>query len=253
MVRIFGNLIYYDEKKISDYSSIMLGQQNFKIKEYEISSNASGRVGFKIVGGDLQGSQKYTAEVQESLLYNCENFEKMLNDREDYFDFTTEQFDLETIGRGDIIKFNGNMVVPQEFDITQTIQRFKPYLMDSISSDTMDETEKMALEFFFESEDAKIPIITKCDDIIMCSKLASSNLLITYEDLEEFEDLEITIVARVTSALLVDRNKSFYDPLKDFMKLNRSLRRSMGERTEGLYEIYADQDYKAIEVLLIYQ
>ncbi len=37
------------------------------------------------------------------------------------------------------------------------------------------------------------------------------------------------------------------------MKLNRSLRRSMGERTEGLYKIYANQDYKTIEVLAIYQ
>lgn len=231
----------------------MLGQQSLKIKEYEISSDTSAKLNLRVIGGDLQGSKKYTAEVQESLLYNCENFEKMLDDREEYFDFTTEQFDIKTIGRGHIIKFNGNMMVPEEFDITQTIQRLKPYLMGAISSGTMDETEKMALEFFFESEDAKIPIITKCDDIIMCSKLASSNLLITYEDLEEFEDLEITIVARVTSALLVDRNKSFYDPLKDFMKLYRSLRRSMGERTEGLYEIYADQDYKAIEVLLIYQ
>ena len=78
-------------------------------------------------------------------------------------------------------------------------------------------------------------------------------MLIEYEDLEEFEELEITIVARVTSTPLVGKNKPFYDPLKDFMKLNRSLRRSIGERTEGLYEIYADQDYKTIEVIAIYQ
>ena len=87
----------------------------------------------------------------------------------------------------------------------------------------------------------------------MCSKIISSNMLIEYEDLEEFEEFEITIVARITSTSLVGKNKPFYDPLKDFMRLNRSLRRSISERTEGLYEIYADQDYKTIEVIAIYQ
>lgn len=230
MISIFGNVIYYDDKKISEYSSIILGQQSLKVKEYEVLSDKSAKLDLKFIGGDLKGSKKYTAEVQESLLYNCDNFEKLLCDRDNFFDFTT-----------------------QEFDITQTIQKFKPFLMDSISSEIANETEKKVFKTFFESADTKIPIILELDDALMCSKLISPNMLIEYEDLEEFEELETTIVARVTSTSLVGKNKPFYDPLKDFVKLNRSLRRSMGERTEGLYEIHADQDYKTIEVLAIYQ
>lgn len=66
-------------------------------------------------------------------------------------------------------------------------------------------------------------------------------------------DLEVTIIARATSNNLIDMEKPFYDPLKDFMKLNRTLRRTMGKRTESLVEIYADQNYIMVEVLAIYQ
>lgn len=252
VIGIFGNIIYYDDKKISEYRSVILRQQSLKVKEYEVQSDKFTKLNLKFIGGDLKGSKKYTAEVEESLLYNCDNFEKLLYDRDDFFDFTTQKFDIKTIGRG-IIKFNGYMFVPQEFDITQTIQKFKPFLIDSISSEHVDETEQKVFKTLFESTDTKIPIILELEDALMCSKLISSNMLIEYEDLEEFEELEITIVARVTSASLVGKNKPFYDPLKDFMKINRLLRRSIGERTEGLYEIYADQDYKTIEVLAIYQ
>ena len=33
-----------------------------------------------------------------------------------FFDFTTKKFNIKTIGRGSIIKFNGYMFVPQKFD-----------------------------------------------------------------------------------------------------------------------------------------
>ena len=201
--------------------------------------------------GDFSGERRYlpvkvnSENIELPIMYDVEKFPIL--------ETITKEFDIQTIGRGSIIKFNGFMFVPQEFDITQTIEKFKPFLMDSISSEIVDETEQKVFKIFFESTDTKIPIILELEDALMCSKLISSNMLIEYEDLEEFEELEITIVARVTSTPLVGKNKPFYDPLKDFMKLNRSLRRSISERTEGLYEIYADQDYKTIEVIAIYQ
>lgn len=254
MINIFGDVIYYDEKKIMEYSSVITRQHNLTIKEYEISDDKSAHMNLKILGGDLQGSRKYKAEVKESLLYNCVAFEKLLNGRDDFADFTeSTQWDINTIARGFIIKFNGYMKVPEEFDITQTIQRFKPMLMDSIVNDGMDETEKKAFKSFFEVSDAKIPVLIDIEASLISSKLIGNNMLVTYEELEEYEDLEVTIIARVTTNNLVDMKKPFYDPLKDFMRLNRTLRRTMGERTEGLYEIYADQNYKTVEILAIYQ
>ena len=37
------------------------------------------------------------------------------------------------------------------------------------------------------------------------------------------------------------------------MTLNRDMRRSIDGRADGLYEIYADRDYRMIEILAIYQ
>ena len=63
----------------------------------------------------------------------------------------------------------------------------------------------------------------------------------------------LLIKADASSCGLVKSQKAFYDPLKDFMTLNRVMRRSIEGRTDGLNEIYADKDYRTIEVLAIYQ
>lgn len=58
-------------------------------------------------------------------------------------------------------------------------------------------------------------------------------MLVKYEDTEEYEELEVTIIARIIS--------------------NCVMRRSIEGRTDGLNEIYANKDYRTIEVLVIYQ
>ena len=78
----------------------------------------------KAFGADAKASKTYKAKVQESLLYNCDEFEKLLSGRDDYFDFTqSSDFDLMTMSRGVIIKFDGYIKVPGEFDLTQTIDK----------------------------------------------------------------------------------------------------------------------------------
>ncbi len=51
----------------------------------------------------------------------------------------------------------------------------------------------------------------------------------------------------------MDTTKPYYDPLKYFMILNRTVRRSMGDRPDGLIELYADSNYRTLEILAIYQ
>lgn len=82
------------------------------------------------------------------MLYNCHYFESLLKDREDYFDCTIQSIDLQTIGRSNIIKFDGLIYVPEEFDITQTIQKYKNIFMDSITSDFENEMERILQDFF---------------------------------------------------------------------------------------------------------
>ena len=238
---MFGNVIYYDKNKIDEYRAVVKGQRNLQIDEYEVSNDKGVQIDLKAFGADAKASKTYRAKVQESLLYNCDEFEKMLMGRDDFFDFTqSEDYDLTTMSRGTIIKFDGYIKVPEEFDYTQTIDRFKPLLVASIVNDSMDKPEQAA-------------VLIDLREQLMCSKLISNNMLVKYEDMEEYEELEVTIIARITSSGMVKSQKAFYDPLKDFMTLNRVMRRSIEGRTDGLNEIYADKDYRTIEVLAIYQ
>lgn len=251
---MFGNVIYYDKKKIDEYKSLINGQKNLEVDEFEVSNDKGVQVGLKGLGAETKANKTYKAKIQESLLYNCDEFEKMLSGRDDYFDFSqSSNYDLTTMRRGFIIKFDGYIKVPEEFDLTQTIDKFKPMLMDSMVNNSMNKSEKEALKVFFETSEKKIPVFIDFEEMLMCSKLASKEMLIKYEDLEEYEELEVTIIARIISGNVINAKKVFYDPLKDFMALNRTMRRSMDGRTDGLYEIYADKDYRTIEVLAIYQ
>ena len=253
---MLGNVIYYDKKKIDEYRSVIKGQRNLEVEEYEVSNDKGVQVDLKAFGADAKASKTYKATIQESLLYNCDEFEKLLSEKKndnDYFDFTqSSDFDLTTMSRGVIIKFDGYIKVPEEFDLTQTIDKFKPMLTESLSKGTMDQSEQVALQIFLETSDAKIPVLIDFDEQLMCSKLISNNMLIKYEDMEEYEELEVTIIARIISGNMVSKKKAFYDPLKDFMTLNRVIRRNIGTRTDGLCEIYADRDYRMIEILAIY-
>lgn len=251
---VFGNVVYYDKKKIDEYRAVVKGQRNLQIDEYEVSNDKGIQVDLKAFGADAKANKTYKAKVQESLLYNRDEFEKLLTGRDDFFDFTqSEDYDLKTMNRGTIIKFDGYIKVPEEFDYTQTIDRFKPLLVASLVSDSMDKSEQVALKTFFETTDTKIPVLIDLNNQLMCSKLISNNMLVKYEDMEEYEELEVTVIARIISSGMVRAQKAFYDPLKDFMTLNRVMRRSIEGRTDGLYEIYADKDYRTIEVLAIYQ
>ncbi len=251
---MFGNVVYYDKKKIDEYRSVIKGQRNLEVEEYEVSNDKGVQIDLKAFGADAKASKTYKARVQESLLYNCDEFEKLLRGRDDFFDFTqSTDFDLTTMSRGFIIKFDGYIKIPEEFDFTQTIDKFKPLLLASLVNDSMDKSEQAALKVFLETSDTKIPVLIDFDEQLMCSKLISNNMLVRYEDMEEYEDLEVSIIARITSGNMVSVKKAFYDPLKDFMTLNRAMRRSLDGRTDGLYEIYADRDYRTIEILAIYQ
>lgn len=64
---------------------------------------------------------------------------------------------MTTMSRGTIIKFDGYIKVPEEFDYTQTIDRFKPLLVASIVNDSMDKPEQAAVKSFLKQQTQKFP------------------------------------------------------------------------------------------------
>lgn len=251
---MFGTMIYYDERKISEFKAIIRGEKNIKISKVDITDDKGANLNLPILGGKMSATKNYEATIEESNLFDCFEFEQLLDGRDDYFDFTEkDEIDIVSLTRGTIIKFDSTLYIPEEFDLTQTIAQFKPYIVSSVSKD-MDRDESEAFKAFFKTTDAKIPVLTECNNIELCSKLNSNNLMVGYTELEEYELIEVTILARIISSKLLSTSKPIYDPLKDFITLNRSARRSWcDERPDGLKEIFNQAEYKTIEILAIYQ
>jgi hypothetical protein len=242
---MFGNVIYYDEKKLNEYKSVASGKQNVKILNLEIENDKNASINFPLGGIGAKSNKSYSATIEESLLYNCNEFEKYLEDRDDYFDFTISgEYDISTLQRGYIIKIDGFICIPNEFDMAQALHQYRELFLK----------ESPEMKDFINDSNTKVPLIIQHDEISLCGKIESDFLKIKYVDLEEYENIEVTILARVMSSRLISKTKPIYDPLKDFITFNREIRRKfINDRPDELNEIYIDEDYVSIEIIAIYQ
>lgn len=250
---MFGRIIYYDKKMVAEYKSLISGTPNLEIGEYDVSNDKGINADLKIVSADVKASKSYKAKVQESDLYDCSQFEKALSGRDDYFDFTASSiYDISTVPSRSIIKMDGFMEVPEDFDMMKLIDTFKPFIMGSGQFQELEETSKMALQTFLGSAKAtKIPLVFEAENALLCSKVLQDNMNISYEELSEIDD-SVTILARVTSPF-VSSSKPYYDPLKDFISLNRMMRKSLGNRGKEFSPIFVNEQYRTIEILAIYR
>lgn len=250
---MFGKIIYYDKKAVAEYKSVISGKPNLEIEEYDVSNDKGIIADLKLVSADVKASKSYKAKVQESDLYDCDLFEKMLIGRDDYFDFTiSSDCDITTVPNRSIIKMDGYIEIPEDFDMMKVIDAFKPFILNMNQFQDMEEASRMALQTFLGSANAaKIPLVFEGEDTLFCSKIFQENMTISYEELSEIDE-NITILARVTSQF-VSSTKPYYDPLKDFMALNRMMRKSMGDRGKEFSPIYVDDQYRMVEVLAIYR
>lgn len=243
---MFGKILYFDEIKLNEYKSALLGTRNVKINQIDVSDDKGVGINIPIANGTLKASKSYSAEIQDSLLLECNEFEKILNEKQvDYLDFTVcDNYDIETTPRGYIIKFDGILEIPDGFYVSETIHKYKKFFLD--------ESDEFAA--LLENKSPRIPLLIELDGNLLCAKIDIDNLRIDYVELEDYENIEVTILARMISSNKISKNKPIYDPLKDYITLNRQLRRKFAsERTEELAEIYADEDYYAIEIIAMYQ
>lgn len=252
---MFGKIIYYDKKTVDEYTALINGKRNVQVEEYDVANDKGMKADLKILEADAKASKSYKAKVQESTLFDCNQFEMLLSGRDDFIDFTaSEGRTVDTASRGYIIKINAFVSIPEEFDMVALIDRFKPLLINAIDIEETDSNSKMALQTFLGNAKAtKIPIILEADDDILCGKIVADNLIIDYAELEEFDGEEITVLARCASNGMNDSNKAIYDPLKDFLTLNRALRKQMKEKPDELGSIYVETNYKPIDILAIYR
>lgn len=243
---MFGKVIYFDEEKVNEYKSALLGKKNVKINQIDVSDDKGGGVNIPIANASIKASKSYSAQVQDSLLLECNEFEKVLNKKQvDYFDFTvTDQYDIKTTPRGYIIKLDGILEIPEGFYVSETLHKYKNFFINK-------DDEFAAL---LEDKTPSIPLLVELDKNLLCAKININNLKIDYVELEDYENIEVSIFARTMLNNRISKNKAIYDPLKDYITLNRQLRRQFAdERPKELAEIYADEDYYVIEIIAMYQ
>lgn len=245
--------MYYDKNTIDEYKSIIRGQRHLEVEEYQISNDKDANIGLKLASTEIKASKSYKARVVESMLYDCDEFERMLEGRDDFFDFTRESgLDIETVTKRSIIKINAFLEIPDGFDLMRLIDTFKPLLLDSIENGSSEKANNEAVRTIFGNAKAtKIPVIADAENYLLCSKLYQNCLISEYEEYEELDE-EVTLLARLASDV-IDRTKAFYDPLKDFLTMNRVLRRSMNDRGKELTPITVDKEYRKIDILAIYR
>lgn len=243
---MFGKIIYFDEEKIIEYKSALLGKNSVKINQIDVSDDKGIGISIPIANGSVKANKSYKAEIQNSLLLECNEFENALKEKQiDYSDFTiSEQYDISTTPRGYIIKFDGILEIPEGFDISETLHKYKRFFVDG--------SDEFAT--LIEGKSPRIPLLVELDNNLLCAKIDIEKLKIDYVELEDYENIEITVLARMISSNKISKNKAIYDPLKDYITLNRQLRRQFAnDRPEELTEIFTDEDYYVIEIIAMYQ
>lgn len=242
---MFGNVVYLDYHKLNEYKSIATGKKNIKIDNYEVENDKGASINLPVIGAEAKSNKSYTAIIEESLLYDCNDFENILYGRDDFLDFTISgDYEITAAQRGQIVKLDALIYIPKEFDMTQIIHQYKSWFIREVPE----------MRDFINESVPKVPLLIEFNNISLCAKIDSQYLKVKYVDLEEYENIDVTILAKVMSNRLVSKSKPIYDPLKDYISFNRETRRKfMGERPEELSEIYHDEDYMSIEIIAIYQ
>lgn len=256
---MFKNLVYFDVNKIAEYSALLEGKKHIAIKNVKVNSGKSIGAKVSVLSGEINGSNEMEGEIVENLLLDCNEFERLLESKSEnfYFDFLKDDYDSETIPKTSIIRFEGIFKIPEEFDMMHLINEFKPMLVSSMNLQNPQEEE--LFNKFFAKESTKIPSFLESDSLeerMGFAKLNSSSLLQELEHLEDFEDEEVTIIAKVLSKKDMVGNKPIivFDIMKDFFSLGRGIRRQMGEtELEGVPSIKSNENILLLEVLAIYQ
>lgn len=232
-VIMFGNIIYFNKSKIEQYATLLQGEKSIIALFNDKSNNAN-------------------------LLLACSKFEKMLKDRDDFVDFVSsdQSIAINEVKISSIIRAKGEVYVPEQFDMVHLIQEYKSLIVSAFNC--KDETERNILKSVLQSSKMRIPIYCELDDecdfwMGIC-KISPDNLVIDYNDLEDCEGKTFTILAKLEARKYYNGSPlPVFDIYKDFLGLNRGLRRQLVlDKNEPFENISVEEDYLALELLAIY-
>lgn len=249
---MFRSFIYLDTDKLNTYKRQIEGSTlNLKSATMRKSKNAAMEL--KGIGGKIGNETQVEGEYASDPSYEYDKFESLLNDIADdyYFDFVLNDFDPTTLPSMSIMRINSFFTIPESFDMVNVIEKFKPMIMGQIDTNSTGEQE--ALESILGKASADVPIISEFDEIAISGKLNAKYLMEDYDQLEEYSEQDVFILCKVVGLMRKDRVEIF-DPLKDFIRLPRAIRRQadFGD-TAGLEKIYVNGPVLKVEIIAIYK
>lgn len=256
---IFKDLLYFNVNKVAEYKAVLEGKKHVAIKNVKIASSKSLEAKISVLSGSMGGSNEVEGELIDNLLLDCNEFEQLLekNAGDNFFDFTeVVNFDIETVTKTSIIKFEGALKIPNEFDMMDLITQFKPLLISSMQLGNPQEEE--IFKSIFAKESTKIPLIIESEAFeknLGFAKLSSTDLISNFETLEDYEDEDLTFIAKINSRKKYNNTPIVvFDIMKDLFSLSRGLRRQMGNtEVEGIESIKVENDVLVLEILSIYR
>lgn len=251
---MFRSFIYANTQKIYEYYSLL----DESVKEVKVSKEATksheGGLAVKGVGLKATSSVIQHSEINSYFLSDFDKFEGELLklDGVNFFDLDENQdYYVGTLPRMAIGKLRSVFEVPEEFDFVNLINMFKPMLMKQVE---VEESQQDIFDAFLSNTKADIPIVFEFDNRIVTGKLDTRFLKESYEQLEDYFDEEVTILFKVISHNSSNKEVTIFNPLRDFIKLNRTMRRNGGiGSTNEFSEITVKGPLVKIEILAIYK
>lgn len=250
---MFTRLLYLNKDRIIEYNSMLSNEDFAELDEIEITKSNVIGAGGKILKGEKETQRNYRGRVYASTSRLWHSFYANLKQSDCYLDFIDNDPSFEAIGRGFIIRIETKIKIPETFDTYSILSMFpEEFIREQISNEIEDD-DKDWVKNFSKLKKASLPVFMKSEGKLLCSKLFSNYFLCSDEEFEECLDEDLVVVAKIISPKN-PKAKEIFNPLKDFFVLNRATRRSMKiEDTDGLENIYAEDDYIALEILAIYQ
>ena len=251
---MFRSFIYLDEDKLYTYKRQIDGKNLPQPKSISKKKTAGFSAGANVFGLNGAMETSVDGEYQRDVSFDYDHFELGISrlDGEDYFDCVLNDYDLTTIPAMKLLRIRSSFEIPEAFDAVNLIDQFRPMLMGQIETKYAGEQE--ALQGILGKASADIPFIIELDDITISGKLNAKHLCEDYSNLEEYADQDVYMLCKVVGMVRKDMVEIF-DPLKDFIRLPRAMRRQMNTdgNSVGLETISVEGPVLKVEVVAIYK
>lgn len=255
---MFGTMLYYNKQKVQEYLEIVSKKKTIQPSRITVESDKN--VGLNVGPVDLgaKGRTSIEGEYRENAMLDCLNLEAQLKGRDDFFDFVEGgvTYTLSTVPASSIIKIRGVLGIPDGVDFINLAEQFWPQILGSI--ECRDAQERELLNMVLGKNKTKIPMLAEVEGQeeykLLFSKLRLTNFLIDVDELEEYENSEVTILGRVLYRKeLRDTKYVAYDVYRDFLGLNRALRKEMkAEEDTPFQNIELEESFVELDIIGMY-